>query len=287
MKHVSLKPVLMKGNPATTEKWVQELIANDPQILGLGDLALRDKERQQPRAGRLDLLLQDTDSGKRYEVELQLGPTDESHIIRTIEYWDLERKRYPQYDHCAVIIAEQMTGRFLNVVSLFNGFIPLIALQMTAYQVNEGIALTFTKVLDEMPLGPVEEDEIQEPADRAYWERRGSRATLKLLDSLLGLVQNFAPSYEPKYNRHYVGLAQDGSPNNFAIFKPRKKSVLIEVKMPKSEEASVLLEESGLDSLEYSKWGRYRLYVTPGDLAGASESLEKLLSLAKESSGSD
>jgi hypothetical protein len=34
----------------------------------------------------------DTGSEKRYEVELQLGRSDESHIIGTIEYWDLERK---------------------------------------------------------------------------------------------------------------------------------------------------------------------------------------------------
>jgi len=32
----------------------------------------------------------------RYHVELQLGATDESHIIRTIEYWDTERRRWPQ-----------------------------------------------------------------------------------------------------------------------------------------------------------------------------------------------
>jgi len=44
-----------------------------------------------------------------YEIEIQLGSTDESHIIRTIEYWDIERKRYPQYDHTAVIIAEDIT----------------------------------------------------------------------------------------------------------------------------------------------------------------------------------
>ena len=30
---------------------------------------------------------------------------DESHIIRTIEYWDIERRRYPQYEHVAVIVA--------------------------------------------------------------------------------------------------------------------------------------------------------------------------------------
>lgn len=42
-----------------TEKWVQEQIAADPSLLGLGDLVLKDKERLQPHAGRLDLLLQD------------------------------------------------------------------------------------------------------------------------------------------------------------------------------------------------------------------------------------
>jgi hypothetical protein len=73
------------------EKWVQELIASDPSILGLGELVLPDKERIQPRAGRLDLLLQDPETKRRYEVEVQLGPTDEAHIIRTIEYWDIER----------------------------------------------------------------------------------------------------------------------------------------------------------------------------------------------------
>ena len=30
------------------------------------------------------------------------------------EYWDIERRRYPQYDHCAVLIAEDITSRFLN-----------------------------------------------------------------------------------------------------------------------------------------------------------------------------
>ena len=115
-----LKPVRLslERHPHLNEKWVQGLIADDPSILGLGDLVLRDIERRQPRAGRLDLLLQDSDSQRRYEVEIQLGATDESHIIRTIEYWDIEKKRYPQYDHCAVLVAEDVTSRFLNVLSL-------------------------------------------------------------------------------------------------------------------------------------------------------------------------
>ena len=73
------------------------------------------------RAGRLDLLLQDPDTMRRYEVELQLGTTDEAHIIRTIEYWDIERKRYPRYEHCAVLVAKDVTSGFLNVISSSTG----------------------------------------------------------------------------------------------------------------------------------------------------------------------
>ena len=89
------------------ERWLQGQINEDPGLLGLdGDIEVKDRERRQPRAGRLDLLLSDPESNKRYEVEIQLGATDETHIIRTIEYWDLEKARFPQYDHVAVIVAE-------------------------------------------------------------------------------------------------------------------------------------------------------------------------------------
>jgi len=75
----------LKNQPEFNERWVQDLVANDPPILGLGDLVLRDRERVHPRAGRLDLLLQDPETKRRYEVEIQLGSTDAEHIIRTIE----------------------------------------------------------------------------------------------------------------------------------------------------------------------------------------------------------
>jgi hypothetical protein len=116
--------VSMKGHPTLTEKWLQQRIAEDTTLLGLGDLVVKDVERRQPHGGRLDLLLTDLDGGTRYEVEIQLAPTDESHIIRTIEYWDIERRRYPQHEHVAVIAAEDITSRFLNVISLFNGSFP-------------------------------------------------------------------------------------------------------------------------------------------------------------------
>lgn len=180
MKFVKPERLLLKLHPELNEKWVQDVIASDPSILGLGDLVLRDKERIQPRAGRLDLLLKESENKRRYEVEIQLGATDEAHIIRCIEYWDIERKRYPQYDHCAVLIAEDITIRFLNVITLFNGTIPLIAIQMQALKLGDQVTLVFSKVLDEFSRGFVDEDEDAAPTDRADWEKRASKASVRL-----------------------------------------------------------------------------------------------------------
>lgn len=184
MKLRKLNKISIKDHPQLDESWLQNVIAEDPKILGLGDLLLKDKERIQPRAGRLDLLLQDPETKKRYEVEVQLGKTDESHIIRAIEYWDIERKRYPQLEHVAVIVAEEITSRFLNVISLFNGVIPLIALQVNAYTLDDDeVYPIFTTILNEVKLGmPDDDDEIREVTDRRYWEEKGTQATVKLAE---------------------------------------------------------------------------------------------------------
>jgi hypothetical protein len=195
----------VKHHPELTEKWVQERIAADPGLLGLGEVDVKDVERHQPHGGRLDLLLYDPLANTRYEVELQLGATDESHIIRTIEYWDTERRRWPQYEHVAVIVAEEITARFFNVISLFNGFIPIIAIQMSAIELGDAVTLVFSTVLDRITLGVEEDEEKDEPADRAYWLSRGSADTLAITDSLLKVVQDVDPGVALKDNKHYVG----------------------------------------------------------------------------------
>lgn len=278
-KLIKPEKIFLSQHPTIKESWIQEQIANDPVILGLGDLVLKDKERTHPRAGRLDLLLQDPETKRRYEVEIQLGKTDESHIIRTIEYWDIERKRYPQYEHCAVIIAEDITSRFSNVINLFNGTIPLIAIQMNAYKFGEDIALVFTKVLDEIKLGLVDEDEeIRQETDREYWLKRGTNETVKMADEVLELIKEFHSDLELKYNKFYIGLSKDGQPYNFAIFRPMKKVMGIEVKLPQSEETQSVIDDASFDDMGYdSRWGSYRLRLTKPEIKSKKEVLLKLL----------
>lgn len=285
MNYVKHERITLKGHNSLDEKWVQSRIAENPSILGLGDLVLRDVERIQPKAGRLDLLLQEPESKRRYEVELQLGKTDESHIIRTLEYWDVERRRYPQYEHCAVIIAEDITSRFLNIISLFNGFIPLIAIQMSALKVEQSLILTFTTVIDELQLGLIEEDEeIKAVTDRSYWENKGTKATVTMADDLLGIINRFAPGFELKYNKFYIGLAKDGRPKNFAIFDAQKKKILLLLKCDLSDEVTKELDEAGLNHDYIRSDRRYRIHLFKNDLKQSDAALEKLLRRVYQSS---
>jgi hypothetical protein len=282
LRYAKPERIWLKDHPQLDERWLQDRIGEDPSLLGLRDLILKDRERPQPRAGRLDLLLQDAETSKRYEVEIQLGRTDEAHIIRTIEYWDIERKRYPQYDHTAVIIAEDITSRFLNVIALFNGSIPLVAVQLSALRFGDSVSLVCAKVFDELRLGLVDEDEeVQAVTDRSYWEARASKHTLAMADEMLEVVRALDPGLELKYNKFYIGLAKGGQPNNFVIFRPKKDWLRLEVRLERSDETQAQLDGSGLDVMDYdSRWGRYRIRLAKGDMAKHKDFLSAMMTKA-------
>ncbi len=275
----------MKLHPELTEKWVQELIAADPSILGLGDLQLRQKERIQPRAGRLDLLLEEPETKRRYEVEIQLGATNESHIIRTIKYWNIERKRYPQYDHCAVLIAEDITSGLLDVVALFNGTMPFVAIKMQALKIGDQVTVVFTKVMDELTLGLVDEDEEAEaaPTNRAYWEDKASTQTVAMADQLLTIAREFDPALELKYNKFYIGLAKNNRANNFVTFIPKRTTLNFEPRISQADEVDGKIANAGLETLAYDKiWGRYRIVLGKDDVKKQEAPLRELMRLAFE-----
>lgn len=279
MTPVYTKPVHidLRSRPEYDEKWIQGIVAADPSVLGLGNLVLIREERRQPQGGRLDLLLQDREATNRFEVELQLGPTDESHIIRAIEYWDIERKRYPDCDHTAVLVAEQVTSRFFNVISLFNGTLPMVAIQMQAVEVGEHVTLVFTTVLDKLVRGPAEEDDETAPTDRAYWENQYSKDVVSLADDLLDLIQQFDDEkLELSYTKFYIGLARAGKSFNVVKFRPRKNHIILEVRLPKSQTWDEKIDQGGIETQDYHH-GMYRLRVTKADLAAKAEFLTELM----------
>jgi len=288
INYVKHQKIDLKKHPELNEKWIQQIIADDPSIIGLGDLILKDKERSQPRAGRLDLLLQDKeeDAPRRFEVEIQLGKTDESHIIRTIEYWDIERKRYPQYEHSAVIIAEDITSRFLNVISLFNGAIPLIAIQMNAIEVEGKIILVFTNVLNQLELGFVDVDEeIAENTNRSFWEQKVTNQILTIVDDLLVLIKTVNANFDLYYVKQYIALIDGGQKNTFVRMIPQKNRVRVSLKIPRSDEIDAKIEGAGLEILDYKeKAGRYWISIKKDDIGMNKDVITELLKTAYENS---
>ena len=283
-KLVSLEKISLKNHPEIKEDTIQAYVFEHPEILGLGDeLRAVKREKKLPSGGRLDILLADSDDDTRYEVEIMLGPTDPSHIIRTIEYWDIERKRYPNYNHCAVIVAEEITGRFMNVISLFNGAIPLIALQMSAFKSGNDISLTFTKVIDRIDYADDEEEEV-EVKDRNYWETTGSNAkVLKQVDAVFEYIKEMAPGYKFKYNKFYIGLEKDGVVKNFVLFRPKKSFFYFCIKTDYDQEVKDRLEAAGLDVKFENRWREYRIRMDSAKTyEGNKELLDDVVKLAMQ-----
>lgn len=275
--YVKHERIFLKNDPILNEKWLQARIAEDPSILGLGDIILLDTERPQERAGRLDLLFADIDENRRYEVELMLGATDESHIIRTIEYWDIERRRYPAYEHCAVLVAEDITSRFLNVLALLAGTVPLVGIQLNALRVGESIVLDFVRVLDQRLL---RRDDVTEAhyqaADRAYWIQKSNESILELADSVLQMIN--ATSETPlqlKYNKYYIGLNDGIRARNFIYLKPRRKFLRVIIPYGWTDERGASLEKAGIDAEDHADGMVFNVY--PADMDRCRDVIEQTI----------
>jgi predicted transport protein len=156
---------------------------------------------------------------------------------------------------------------------------------MSALKIGDYITLEFATVMDELTLGMDEDDEVKEVTDRNYWEKRGTKATVKMADEILEIIKTFDPNIDLKYNKFYIGLANNGQPNNFAIFRAQKSHLRLELRIQQSDEFEEKLEETGLDVLDYDKrWGKYRIRLKKVDIKKHSEFLAESLKMAYDGS---
>lgn len=289
MTHAVLK--LQKINPQSlrslglNEAWLQQQILDDPSLLGFGDLQVIKRERIQASGGRIDFLMADFENDIRYEVEVMLGPVDESHIIRTIEYWDVERQRYPALQHCAVIVAEEITSRFFNVIRLLNRAVPLVAIQLSAFQFNNEVVLQFIRVLDTNEFnanGDGEEPESPE-TNRAYWESRTKPEILSVVDACCTLVPTTNGAPKLSYNKSHIALGTGGY--LFCWFFPRKVAshCAIWIKVGTADRQAIIdkLEEAGLEALSKGK-ARIRMNLRMEDIQKHRQALVDLFQKAEE-----
>jgi len=194
------------------EGWLQDQIEKDPSILGLGDLEVVRREKTQSSGGRQDFLLQDSQDsadGSMYEVEVMLGETDASHIIRTIEYWDLERRRWPKRSHTAVLVAENMERRFFNVIQLLSLTIPIIAIRANIVEADGKRILNFTKILNVYQEPELEERASAEPVGENSWQEKAPW-TLAHAKTLQEIFSRVLGEIKLRFTKNDIELRHDG-----------------------------------------------------------------------------
>jgi len=235
-RYIKSEKLSLKDSSEYDEQWLKDKIEDDPALLGLGNLELIEKERRQITGGKIDFLFKMVDTDTFYEVEVQLGKTDESHIIRTIEYWDNERRKNPGYDHRAVIIAENITTRFFNVIQLLNKSVPIIAIQVNALKINDIkennehnteplITLDFQKVLDISGYYGNEVDQQSEStADTTnyYYKKEEFKESLSIIESFMDFVKGIVPELKlSRRNKNHIAYSI-GSSRQLFYCQPRK-----------------------------------------------------------------
>lgn len=263
------------------EYWLQVQIVDNPACLGLGELEVIAKERLQASGGRLDVLLKNPEDDTMYEVEIMLGETDETHIIRTIEYWDNEKRRWPQRQHFAVLVAEHINRRFFNVIHLLSHSIPIIAVQASLLQVNGKLSIFFTKVLDtfeEIDDGTSLDDKSY---NRDYWVKR-ARWTLEASDALLNITKAVFGEPTLNYVKYYVAITV-GSYNYMLLHKRSQGKSLLGFRMAQSlqDEAAGLLDAQNITYIRKPK--KFLVTVDEQMIEQNSEAFVAIATLVKKS----
>lgn len=268
------------------EYWLQDQISANPVVLGLGELNVVSREKQQSSGGKLDLLLGNSENGTMYEVEVMLGATDESHIIRMIEYWDLERRRWPKRTHAAVLVAETINRRFFNVIQLLSLTIPIIAIQANIIEAEGKRILHFTKILDVYQESELEEPPEAETADETYWQEKAPW-TLANAKTFQEILSRGVGELKLDFKTSRISLLHNGE----IYFSERKRSngksaLLAWLKNSEISQTTVLLDEKRIpyDLKPWnSEWQMVRLTGDQNFIQGNGEVFRKIADLTKQS----
>ena len=258
------------------EAWLHKKISNDPSILGLGPLEVVGDEKPQSSGGRLDLLLRSPDDESMFEVELMLGQADESHIIRTIEYWDIERRRWGKRKHTAVLVAEGIDTRFINVVHLFSHAIPIIGIQVSAVELDGTIGLHFTQMVNSYEEPEVEGD--SSPADEAYWRQRNPNI-LAFAKDYEAMAKRLFENVVLRFRKDLIAIAIGGR-NRVWIWKARAELIWLGywLEPRQIEQLRRMLAANGLQP-RVDKPDQYLKFAAPKDsIKRHAEEHKKLLS---------
>lgn len=128
------------------------------------------------------------------------------------------------------------------------------------------------------------EDEPGDPVDRKYWEARGSKKSLDLMDAVVALIPKETPDVRIKYNRGHVALGTSGT--NFCWFHPRKGRHIHFIVKPGADTREKLiatLEDKGIESGPH-KSKEMKVVLTMKELNENRDLIRDLIMMAEQKS---
>ena len=271
-KEIKIGKKIFIRNAGKDEYWLQDIIYENPKILGLGDLVPVNKEKRQSSGGRLDILLKEPSENLMYEVEVMLGETDPSHIIRSIEYWDNEKRKYPQRQHFCVLIAESFDRRYFNVIQLMSLNIPMIAIQADLLEVNGDRILNFSKIID-IYIEPEEDEEDTKQVNESTWNSSSPWVNLCAKELFTYLATKY-DRLNLRYTQSYISINLGGK-NAYWFCKRMKPTSALFFSVKDDEKVEAIkkkLEEKDIDFT----YNRYKEFMLNVDLKSIKKNLETL-----------
>ena len=200
---------------------IRDWLITKPTRLGLGNIIIKDVEIQYSTklGGRLDILGYDAALDTYYEIELMLGEMDADHGFRCLDYWARERIKRPNAKHVAVLVAEDLSGRYKTVVETLPNFLPFIGIELRVLSLHgvEQQAATVVPFIvaqpDDLSIDIGDEPETNTTGserslhDREWWEANSSLGYLATVDSLAKLCsEKIGPSSIDYTAASYISL---------------------------------------------------------------------------------
>ncbi len=145
-----------------------------------------------------------------------LGECDSDHGFRTLDYWARERLRSPNARHVAVLVAEDLSGRYGTVVETFPQFLPFIGIEIKTLLLKHEteVATTFATIVaqpDDLVLDsgdePDQDNQGTIPRDEDWWKTNHSELFVQTARELARLCnENIGTSRIDFSAQSYVSL---------------------------------------------------------------------------------
>lgn len=130
-----------------------------------------------------------------------LGECDADHGFRTLDYWAREKVKRPNSLHYAVLVAENLQGRFKTLTEMLPQFLPFIAIEIRTIELttadNQTIATIYSEIIaqpddaaEAIDLGTTDGDHTSSPRDEDWWRSKQGDGFVDFIQELASLCQS-------------------------------------------------------------------------------------------------